>query len=146
MERMMSESNKDKDSFRIPSSADYISEAYDFLEGWLKQKNVPEDIIADIGIAVTELINNAIKHANKFDSAKKVTIKLEYFNNEVVVSVNDEGPGFEPDNIPNPVEEENLLKEVGRGLFIVKSLMDDVKFSFPPEGGSRITITKKNSR
>ncbi len=142
----MSESFNDKDSLQIPSSADYISDAYDFLESWLKQQNVPDDIIADIGIAVTELINNAIKHANKFDTSKKVTIILEYLNNEVVVSVSDEGRGFEPEKIPNPVSEENLLKEVGRGLFIVKSLMDDVKFSFPSNGGSRITIKKKISR
>ncbi len=55
----------------------------------------------------------------------------------------DEGEGFNPDVIPSPIAEENLLKEIGRGIFIVRSLMDNVEFDFPPEGGTRVTITKK---
>ena len=131
------------DDITIPSSPDHIAAVDEFLEGWLRQRNVPEDTIADLAIAVTELVNNAIKHGNKKDQTKKVTVSLHFINGEAQATVSDEGEGFDPESIPNPIAEENLLKEIGRGIFIVKSLMDKVEFAFPAAGGTRITITKK---
>ena len=61
---------------------------------------------------------------------------------KIEVTVSDQGNGFDPRKIPNPLAEENLLKEIGRGIFIVNSLIDEVKFQFPPEGGTKVTITK----
>ena len=127
----------------IPSSLDYIATVDEFLEDWLRAKDIPEDIIADLAIAVTELVNNAIKHGNRKDVTKKVTVILNYSDGEARASVTDQGPGFNPDNIPSPVAEENLLKEIGRGIFIVRSLMDDVRFTFPPEGGTTVTVVKR---
>jgi serine/threonine-protein kinase RsbW len=127
----------------IPSSLDFIATVDEFLEGWLRQRNIPEDSIADMAIAVTELVNNAIKHGNKNDSNKKVTVFLSYVNGEARAVISDEGKGFNPESIPNPVAEENLLKEIGRGIFIVKSLMDDVRFSFHPGKGTSVAIFKK---
>jgi len=133
----------DSDSITIPSSPDMIAAVDTFLEDWLREKGVPEDTIADLAIAVTELVNNAIKHGNRQDSDKKVTISLSFQKNEVRACVSDEGKGFDPENIPDPLAEENLLKEIGRGIFIVKSLMDDFKCSCSLRGGTRIIITKK---
>jgi serine/threonine-protein kinase RsbW len=92
---------------------------------------------------VTELVNNAIKHGCKKDEKKKVAVSLSYRAGTVTAVVTDDGRGFDPNSIPNPIAEENLLKEIGRGIFIVRSLMDDVKFIFPPEGGTRVVIRKK---
>jgi serine/threonine-protein kinase RsbW len=139
----MGEVDRDGNTISIPSSLDFISTVDEFLEGWLRQKNIPEDSIADLAIAVTELVNNAIKHGNKNDRKKKVTVFLSYVNGEARAVISDEGKGFNPENISNPIAEENLLKEIGRGIFIVKSLMDEVRFLFPPGGGTSVAIAKK---
>jgi serine/threonine-protein kinase RsbW len=130
------------DTITVPSSLDQIATVDDFVEGWLRRRNVPEDMIADLAIAVTELVNNAIKHGNKKDPDKMVTVRLHFDDGKARATVIDQGEGFDPDSLPNPIAEENLLKEIGRGIFIVKSLMDRVEFVFPKEGGTEVTITK----
>lgn len=135
--------DNDRGSITISSSPDKISVVDEFLEDWLRRKGIPEDTIADLAIAVTELVNNAIKHGNKQSSDKKVTVILIYSKGEVRASVTDEGKGFDPDEIPDPLAEENLLKEVGRGLFIVRSLMDDFDYTLSSGGGTTVSITKK---
>jgi serine/threonine-protein kinase RsbW len=131
------------DTIRIPSSADYIATVDEFLESWLRERAVPEDTIADLAIAITELVNNAIKHGNRKNHDKRVTVRLFMENGRARATISDEGEGFNPETVPSPIAKENLLKEIGRGIFIVRSLMDDVEFDFPPEGGTRVTITKK---
>ena len=139
----MTNDHKDNKTMAFPSSTDQVSQVDDFLESWLREKGIPEDTIADLAIAVTELVNNAIRHGNKLQKEKKVTVALSYYKDKIIVSVADEGEGFIPGNIPDPLAEENLLKEIGRGIFIVNSLIDDVKYQFPPEGGTKVVITKK---
>ena len=130
-------------TIRIPSSTDHIGAVDEFLEAWLRARAIPEDTIADLAIAITELVNNAIKHGNRKNAGKHVTIGLLLENGRARATIADEGEGFNPDVIPSPIAEENLLKEIGRGIFIVRSLMDNVEFDVPPEGGTRVTITKK---
>lgn len=138
----MGEIEKSNNSIEIPGSQDYLADVDDFLEGWLRQRGVPDDTVADLAIAITELVNNAIKHGSK-SGPGRVALYLCYERGEVEATITDHGRGFDPDRIPNPIAEENLLKEIGRGIFIVRSLMDDVQFNFPPEGGTRVTIRKK---
>ena len=135
--------SKDSDTITVPSIADRVATVDEFLENWLRGKKVPEDTIADLAIAVTELVNNAIKYGNKNCKDKKVTVSLRYRRGEIEASVMDEGEGFDPEGVPNPLAEENLLKEIGRGIFIVKSLMDDLKFTFSPRGGTKAVIVKR---
>jgi serine/threonine-protein kinase RsbW len=140
---MMAEIEINADDITIPSSLDYIAVVDEFVEAWLRQRDVPEDSIADLAIAITELVNNAIKHGNKKDLSKRVKVKLHFNDGQTQATISDQGQGFDPETIPNPIAEENLLKEIGRGIFIVKSLMDKVEFVFPASGGTKITITKK---
>jgi serine/threonine-protein kinase RsbW len=142
-EKVMADKLSNGDSITIPSSPDFIAAVDEFLESWLRERNVPDDTVADLAIAITELVNNAIKHGNKKDSSKKVTVQLKLANSEAEATITDQGPGFDPDSVPDPVAEENLLKEIGRGIFIVRSLMDSLEFAFPKEGGTRVKITKK---
>jgi len=135
--------DKNQDSITIPSSPEQIAAVDEFLENWLREKGISEDAIADLAIAVTELVNNAIKHGNKQNKSKNVVIELSYQKGEVRAIVIDEGEGFEPDSIPDPLAEENLLKEIGRGIFIVKSLMDKFSCTCQPGGGTTICISKK---
>lgn len=138
----MTDNDRFSDSLIFPSTTDQVAKADEFLETWLRKIGVPEDSIANLAIAVTELVNNAIVHGNKLKKNKKVTVSLTYDSGRIEITVADEGEGFNPEIIPDPLAEENLLKEIGRGIFIVNSLIDEVKFQFPPGGGTKVTITK----
>ncbi len=138
----MTDNDSFSDSLTFPSTTDQIAKVDEFLETWLRKIGVPEDTIANLAIAVTELVNNAIKHGNKLQKNKMVTVSITYASGRIEVAVSDEGEGFDPEDIADPLAEENLLKEIGRGIFIVNSLIDKVKFQFPPGGGTKVTITK----
>ncbi len=139
----MAGENKNSVSITVPSGPEQVSVVDEFLENHLRERKISDDIIADLAIAVTELVNNAIKHGNKNRVEKKVIVCIVFQNNKVEISITDEGDGFDPETIPDPVAEENLLKEIGRGVFIVNSLMDSVEYSFPSGGGTRVAVTKK---
>jgi len=122
---------------------DQVSVADEILEKWLRERNISEDTIADLAIAVSELVNNAIRHGNKERHDKKVILSLYKDHREIEISVTDEGEGFNPDNIPDPTIDENLLKPYGRGIFIARSMVDKIRFLFPPGGGTNIVIVKR---
>jgi serine/threonine-protein kinase RsbW len=79
-------------------------------------------------IAVTESVNNAIKHGNNCDKNKNVTLTAVYEDNKVRFIVEDEGPGFDPEKLPDPTAPENLEKLGGRGIFLMQQLSDEVSF------------------
>lgn len=128
-------------TIRTPSNQEYLADVDAFLEGTLRGWGVDESVIADIAISVSELVNNAMVHGNKSSPAKSVHVTLSKSGTSVTIAVSDEGDGFNPDTIDDPLAEENLLREVGRGIFIVKSLMDKVEISASPSG-TTISITK----
>jgi len=94
-----------------------------------------------LAIAVTEIVGNAIVHGNKKKQDKKVTIDFEYKDDAIVVLVQDEGAGFNETEVANPLEPENLLKESGRGIFIVRALMDQVDF-VRSKKGTQVRLVK----
>lgn len=85
-------------------------------------------------VAGTEAINNGILHGNKSDPRKKVFVKCTVKDSELVLLVKDQGNGFKPEEVPDPLEEKNLMKTSGRGIFLMRSLMDEVTFSVTPDG------------
>jgi len=127
---------------KIPSSQNHLARADKFLEDHLREHGLDDDSIADLAISATELINNAIIHGNKSDPNKIVTVELEFTDQHLSISITDQGPGFKPENIPSPISDENIMKEAGRGIFIVRSLVDDLQIEEPPEGGTRMIIKK----
>ena len=126
----------------IPSSLIYLAKVDDFVEKGLKKLGLNKDQLADIAISVTEVVNNAIVHGNKNNPQKKVTLRLIADESSIKIEVEDDGEGFDLDSLPCPITEENLLKEVGRGIFILRSLMDKVDFIFKKEGGTVVCLTK----
>jgi serine/threonine-protein kinase RsbW len=96
-----------------------------------------------MSVAVRESVLNAIKHGNKLDESKRVKVEFVLHPRGLEVEVQDEGPGFDPSAVHDPVAEENLLKAYGRGIFFMRSFMDEVAYSFPPGGGTRVTMRKK---
>ena len=129
------------DRIVVPSSTDFLTDIDSFVEGLLRGFGIDESTIADIAISVSELVNNAIFHGNKASLEKTVTVRVGRDNSIVMISVTDEGTGFDPQGIDSPVSDENLLKEVGRGIFIVQSLMDKVDVKVTGQG-TTVTISK----
>ena len=126
----------------IPSTLDHLSQVDEFIEKKLKKIGIKKNQLTDIAISVSEAVTNAVVHGNKNDLSKKVKIKLKIDSSCVEVTVEDEGGGFDPGSVQSPVEEENLLKEVGRGVFILKSLMDKVDIIYGPKKGTRVKMVK----
>ena len=134
--------NKLNKELIIPNSQKHLPEADDFIESNLTEAGFEESIVYDIAISTTELINNAILHGNKGDSTREVKIRLSIDDEKIEVDVIDQGSGFDLTSIPDPLAEENLLKEVGRGIFIARSLMDKLDFGSEPGWGTKATLTK----
>ncbi|MBK7140900.1 MAG: ATP-binding protein [bacterium] len=129
------------DTIIVPSNTEHLADVDLFIEGTLRGYGAPESVIADIAISVSELVNNAMLHGNRSAPDKQVTVRISRENSSVRISVADQGDGFNPEVIENPIEDDNLLKEVGRGIFIVRALMDKVEIS-AEKTGTTIVITK----
>ena len=108
-----------------------------------------EDAIHWIGVAVRESVINAIKHGNREDAHKLVTVEFSFAPEagplELIVRVLDQGEGFDPQEIADPLAPENLLKASGRGIFFMRSFMDDVTLKRRSEGGMEVRMVKKLS-
>jgi serine/threonine-protein kinase RsbW len=115
------------------------------VEASLAQLAIPEDDSHWIGIAVREAVANAIKHGNRDDPTKRVEIDFGLEGNQVVVRVADQGAGFDPGALPDPLSPENLLRPNGRGIFFMRRFMDDIDYTFRPGGGTVVTLRKKVS-
>jgi serine/threonine-protein kinase RsbW len=100
-----------------------------------------------VGVAVRESVINAIKHGNREDQAKLVTVELTFapvvHPTELVIRVLDEGQGFDPDDVADPLAPENILKSSGRGIFFMRSFMDDLTLRRASEGGMEVRMVKK---
>ena len=106
-----------------------------------------EDSLHWVGVAIRESVINAIKHGNRHDAAKHVFVEFEATTADVVpelsIRVRDQGEGFDPEEVANPLAPENLLKSSGRGIFLIRNFMDDVQLQRVPEGGMEIRMVKR---
>jgi serine/threonine-protein kinase RsbW len=96
-----------------------------------------------MSVAVRESVVNAIKHGNKQDEAKRVHVVFTLHERALEVEVKDQGQGFDPGEVPDPLAPENLLKAYGRGIFFMRQFMDEVQHSFPPRGGTVVRMLKR---
>jgi serine/threonine-protein kinase RsbW len=102
-----------------------------------------EDALHYMSVAVRESVVNAIKHGNRNDEGKRVLVAFTMGPDALTIEVHDEGAGFEPGEVPDPLAEENLLKPYGRGIFFMRSFMDEVAYSFGARGGTTVRLVKK---
>jgi serine/threonine-protein kinase RsbW len=100
-----------------------------------------------VGVAIRESVINAIKHGNRSDTSKHVFVEFETTSTTVVpeltIRVRDQGEGFDPETVANPLDPENLLKSSGRGIFLIRNFMDDMQLRRAPEGGMEIRMIKR---
>ena len=123
---------------------DFVQVVSDHLS---KSVGLDEDSSHWVGVAIRESVINAIKHGNRNDASKRVFVEFETASPanvpELSVRIRDEGEGFDPQVVANPLAPENLLKSSGRGIFLIRSFMDDVVLRRAPEGGMEIRMTKR---
>jgi len=124
-------------NLELPSKVDSLLEIETFIDSVCDKYSIGEDHYGNILIALTEAINNAITHGNKLDPNKKVNLNMKSEENDLYFIIKDEGLGFDFENIPDPTLPENLTKLNGRGVFLMKSLADEVVFE---DNGARITL------
>ena len=98
-----------------------------------------------VSVAIRESVINAIKHGNRNDASKRVFVDLETpaGQAELTIRVRDEGEGFDPVEVADPLAPENLLKASGRGIFLIRNFMENVELRRAPEGGMEIRMTKR---
>lgn len=124
-------------NIEIPSLSENIRMIESFIDNAKEKYHLDDDIYGNIMIAVTEAVNNAIKHGNKGDSSKNVSISLSLEEGLIRFKIEDEGTGFDFHHLPDPTAPENLEKPGGRGIFLMKHLADEVEFK---ENGKTVEL------
>jgi serine/threonine-protein kinase RsbW len=115
-------------SIQVPSIMENIRMIESFIDNAKDKFHLDDDIYGNIMIAVTEAVNNAIKHGNSNDKGKNVHLSLSLEDSMIKFVIKDEGTGFDYVNLPDPTSPENLEKPGGRGIFLMKHLSDEVEF------------------
>lgn len=126
----------------LPSSIEYLPLVDAVCEAFCVWAGVSARVTDEISMAVIEAATNAVVHGNKNETSRKVRALFQKKPCEIVVSVTDEGCGFDPGKVPNPVDESNLLKDSGRGIYIMKQVMDAVEFEPARGGGTKVRMVR----
>ena len=123
---------------------DFVQVVSDYIG---RMTGLDEDALHWVGVAVRESVVNAIKHGNQNDESKRVVVEFTPVPSdqpeELVIRVEDEGEGFDPQELADPLAPENILKSSGRGIFLIRSFMDDVHLERGTKQGMQIRMVKK---
>ena len=128
-----------KSTLVLVSTPNEIVKVEEFLEAINEKLQLGDTRYNKLLVATTEAVNNGIIHGNKHDPKKKVTLTCDLYKHVLVVRVRDEGEGFDDAGLPDPLAEENLMRDHGRGVFLIRSMMDSVKFR-KTRGGADIIM------
>ncbi len=126
----------------IPSRLEELAQVHALLEELGRRHGLDEDFVNSLLIAVIEAGTNAVQHGNMFAEDKTVKFEVTVDPSAVRVRVDDVGKGFDPSRVLNPTEGEQLLSPHGRGLFLMRQLMDEVRFETGPEHGTTVFLRK----
>jgi serine/threonine-protein kinase RsbW len=118
-----------------------VGEVEAAAEKFATEAGLDEDQRFHIGMAVREATVNAVLHGNEYDSARMIDVTFENTGADFIFTIADEGHGFDPDHLPDPLAPENLLRGTGRGIFLIRSLMDEVHFR-QLHPGTELTLIK----
>jgi serine/threonine-protein kinase RsbW len=126
----------------IESDPNNLLTVEEFVNYFAKEIGVKQERMDGLMLSVTEATTNAIIHGNKLDITKLVKINADVEGNNLVIRIRDQGNGFDASKIPDPTEHENLLKDSGRGVYLMRVYMDDLKYKVTPEGTETILTLK----
>lgn len=124
----------------IPSSRKNINLVEEFFRTMNDKFKLPEEKLHALLVSVTEAVNNGIIHGNKNDESKYVVLSCSMKRKTLTVKIKDEGEGFQPETIANPLHEDNLLSTGGRGVFLMKAFMQSVTYN---KKGNEVTMVMK---
>jgi len=127
----------------LPSHIEAVAEAAAATTDFIQSCGVAEDAAFGIDMAVREAVTNAVVHGNQEDEAKSVEVILNCQAHAVAIEVRDQGEGFDASKVPDPTDPANLLKTSGRGIFLMRTFMDEVDWQPRPEGGTAVRMVKR---
>lgn len=129
-------------SYTLDSTLESVNKAEEMADQVASQAGFDEDTRGGITMSVREAMINAVMHGNGYSPEKRVNLTFEQTGKELVVTIADEGKGLNPEELPDPLAPENLMKQSGRGIFLIRAFMDEVRFR-KLEPGTEITLIKR---
>ena len=137
----MADSTTSRVSYTLDSSLDSVNKIEQIAEQYAERSGFDEDTVPHIAMAVREAAVNAVLHGNAYDANKQVKVSFEATSDSMIVRIADQGPGLDPDKIPDPLAPENILRGSGRGIFLIRAFMDEVNFR-QLHPGTELTLIK----
>jgi serine/threonine-protein kinase RsbW len=128
-------------SLTLASSLDSVDQVERTTEDFAARAGFDEDTVSNIAMAVREAVTNAVLHGNAYDLSKRITASFEATADALIIRIADQGPGLDPDAIPDPLAPENILRGSGRGIFLIRAFMDEVHFR-QLHPGTELTLIK----
>ena len=139
--RHLKESQAGRITYTLESSLDSVNRVEQMAEEMAKKAGIDEDELFKITMAVREAAVNAVLHGNSYDPQKHITASFENTGADLVIRITDQGVGLDPATLPDPLAPENLLRGSGRGIFLIRSFMDEVHFKVL-NPGTELTLVK----
>jgi serine/threonine-protein kinase RsbW len=140
-QRLLDYRVKNRVSYSLDSTLESVNTAEQKAFEAAAKAGFDEDEQHHISMAVREAAVNAVLHGNAYDPKKKVLVAYEMTGKALVITISDQGHGLDPDSLPDPLAPENLMKQTGRGIFLIRSFMDEVKIR-NTNPGTEITLIK----
>ncbi len=128
--------------FAIGSRLELLALVHGVIEGLAREHGLDEETTMALQVAVIEAGTNAIQHGNVFADHKAVTFEFRMGGGGIEIEVEDFGKGFDPGRVADPTDDSALLSPHGRGLFLMRSLMDEVTYDVRPDHGTRVRLKK----
>lgn len=126
----------------LDSTLESVDNAEELAVGAARRAGFDDDDLMRIGMAVRESMVNAVVHGNRYNSNKKVRLSVAKSPERFTVRIADEGEGFAYDHIPDPLAPENIMRTSGRGIFLIRSFMDEFQVRRLKPGGTEVTLVK----
>ena len=130
----------------LESTLESVDSAEQIVLAESKALGLDEDDLYRVGIAIRECMVNAVVHGNRYNSRKKVHLKVERSADSLTIVVRDEGDGFDPSAVPDPLDAENLLRGSGRGVMLMQSFMDEFQISRGQPQGTEVKMVKYKAK
>lgn len=118
----------------VPSDPDILPELEEYIIQIAQSAGMDDSKINNLALSFSEAISNCMKHGNRFDKSKTVTITVRINAGKMEIILKDEGKGFDINAVPDPTKPENILKDSGRGIHIMRNFLDDLQYNFTPAG------------
>jgi serine/threonine-protein kinase RsbW len=130
----------------LDSALESVDKAEELALREAQPLGLDEDELAHFGMAVRECMVNAVVHGNRYSQDKKVHLDIERSPERIAVTIRDEGSGFDPNSLPDPLAPENLMRQSGRGLLLTRTFVDEFSLNSRPGSGTEVRLVKNRAQ